>query len=123
MQTNVHYVTLGHAKEAFELVKLQETTKQMEYQAELKKIEAHIEQSRIEQKKVDAEERRKTIQEETRQHQQRAQYQDQLARKRLVLHLNLWLLERVYFWSLDAYRFLTIGFFADTMINYCSNNA
>ncbi|XKL67925.1 hypothetical protein PGB90_003416 [Kerria lacca] len=71
-----------HAKDAFELVRLQETTKQLEYQNELKKIEAHIEQNKIEQKKIDAEERRKTIQEETRQHQQRAQYQDQLARKR-----------------------------------------
>ena len=76
--------SIEHAKEAFELVKLQETTKQMEYQAELKKMEAHIEQTRIEQKRLEAEERRKTIQEETRQHQQRAQYQDQLARKRQV---------------------------------------
>lgn len=56
----------------------------MEYQAELKKMEAHIEQTRIEQKRLEAEERRKTIQEETRQHQQRAQYQDQLARKRYL---------------------------------------
>jgi len=31
---------------------------------------------------VEGEERRKTIQEETKQHQMRAQYQDQLARKR-----------------------------------------
>lgn len=61
----------------------------MEYQAELKKMEAHIEQTRIEQKRLEAEERRKTLQEETRQHQQRAQYQDQLARKRYLLYLVL----------------------------------
>lgn len=35
-----------------------------------------------EQKRVDGDEKRKTLQEETRQHQNRAQYQDQLARKR-----------------------------------------
>lgn len=36
----------------------------------------------IESKRAEAEEKRKLLQEETRQHQARAQYQDQLARKR-----------------------------------------
>lgn len=36
----------------------------------------------IEAKRAEAEEKRKLLQEETRQHQARAQYQDQLARKR-----------------------------------------
>lgn len=36
----------------------------------------------IEAKRAEAEEKRKLLQEETRQHQSRAQYQDQLARKR-----------------------------------------
>ncbi|CAD1472443.1 unnamed protein product [Heterotrigona itama] len=71
-----------HAKEALELSKMQETTKQMERQAEVKRYEAGIEQMKAEQKRIDGEERRKVLQEETKQHQMRAQYQDQLARKR-----------------------------------------
>lgn len=71
-----------HAKEALDLSKLQEMTKQQEMQAKIKEYEASIESARVEQKRVDGEERRKTLQEETRQHQNRAQYQDQLARKR-----------------------------------------
>ncbi|XP_011136606.1 ATPase family AAA domain-containing protein 3A homolog isoform X1 [Harpegnathos saltator] len=71
-----------HAKEALELSKMQETTRQVELQAEMKKYESNIEQLKSEQKRVEGEERRKTIQEETKQHQMRAQYQDQLARKR-----------------------------------------
>jgi ATPase family AAA domain-containing protein 3A/B len=50
----------------------------------MKEYEAHIEHSKVDQKKVDGEEKRKTLQEETKQSQIRAQYQDQLARKRLV---------------------------------------
>lgn len=72
----------AHAKEALELSKLQETTKQLERQAEVKKYEASIEQMKGEQKRIEGEERRKILQEETKQHQMRAQYQDQLARKR-----------------------------------------
>lgn len=72
----------GHSGEALELSKLQEKTKQQEYAMKMKEYEAHIEQSKIEQKRVDGDERRKTIQEETKQHQQREQYHDQLARKR-----------------------------------------
>lgn len=48
----------------------------------MKEYEAHIAQMQVEQKKVEGEEKRKYMQEETRQHTQRAQYQDQLARKR-----------------------------------------
>lgn len=51
-------------------------------QTKLKEYEAHIEQMKVEQKRVEGDERRKTMQEETKQHQMRAQYQDQLARKR-----------------------------------------
>uniref|UniRef100_T1GHF3 ATPase family AAA domain-containing protein n=1 Tax=Megaselia scalaris TaxID=36166 RepID=T1GHF3_MEGSC len=47
-----------------------------------KEYEAHIEQAKVEQKRIDHEERRKTLIEETKHQQQRAQYQDQLARKR-----------------------------------------
>lgn len=61
---------------------MQENTKQIELQTEFKKYETSIEQLKVDQKRVDAEERRKTMQEETKQNQMRAQYQDQLARKR-----------------------------------------
>lgn len=70
------------AKEALELSKMQENSRQMEMQAEYKKYEASIEQLKAEQKRVDGEERRKNMQEDTKQQQIRAQYQDQLARKR-----------------------------------------
>lgn len=41
-----------------------------------------MEQLKVEQVHAAQEEKRKTLAEETKQHQQRAQYQDQLARKR-----------------------------------------
>ena len=48
----------------------------------LQEYEAHLEQLKVEQVRVQQEERRKTLGEETKQQNQRAQYQDQLARKR-----------------------------------------
>nr|NP_001247135.1 belphegor, isoform B [Drosophila melanogaster]NP_524996.1 belphegor, isoform A [Drosophila melanogaster]Q9VEX6.2 RecName: Full=ATPase family AAA domain-containing protein 3A homolog; AltName: Full=Belphegor protein [Drosophila melanogaster]AAF43014.1 AAA family protein Bor [Drosophila melanogaster]AAF43016.1 AAA family protein Bor [Drosophila melanogaster]AAF55289.2 belphegor, isoform A [Drosophila melanogaster]AFH06453.1 belphegor, isoform B [Drosophila melanogaster] len=71
-----------HAREALELSKMQEATRQTEYNTKVKEYEAHIEQAKVEQKRIDHEERRKTLIEETKQQQQRAQYQDQLSRKR-----------------------------------------
>uniref|UniRef100_A0A336LKC1 CSON009718 protein n=1 Tax=Culicoides sonorensis TaxID=179676 RepID=A0A336LKC1_CULSO len=71
-----------NAKEALELSRLQEQTRQAELMAKSKEFEAAMEQSRVEQKRIDHEERRKTLAEETKQQAQRAQYQDQLARKR-----------------------------------------
>jgi len=61
---------------------MQEVTRQQEYMMKVKELEAAIEQNKVEQRRVDGEERRKFLQEETKQNQQRAQYQDQLARKR-----------------------------------------
>lgn len=52
----------GHAKDALELSKLQEASRQQEQMAKIKEYEAAIEQSKVEQKKVDYEERRKTLQ-------------------------------------------------------------
>ncbi|XP_026465167.1 ATPase family AAA domain-containing protein 3A homolog [Ctenocephalides felis] len=72
----------AHAKDALELSKMQEMTRQKEYSVKVKEYEAHIEQAKVEQKRIDHEERRKTLVEETKQHQARAQYQDQLAKKR-----------------------------------------
>nr|CAH7751200.1 unnamed protein product [Callosobruchus chinensis] len=71
-----------HAKDALDLSKQQEATRQIEQQAKIKEYEASIAQMQIEAKRAEAEEKRKLLQEETRQHQARAQYQDQLARKR-----------------------------------------
>lgn len=68
-----------------ELTKLQEATRQAEFAAKVKEYDVHIEQSKIQQKQIEGEEKRKSLQEETKQHQMRAQYQDQLARKRFVL--------------------------------------
>lgn len=71
-----------HAKQALELSKIQEITKQQEQMAKIKEFEASIEQLKLDQRRVDHEERRKTMAEETRQNQQREQYKDQLARQR-----------------------------------------
>ncbi|RWS05690.1 hypothetical protein B4U79_08686 [Dinothrombium tinctorium] len=71
-----------HAKDALELSKMRELTQQMELQAKAKEYEAAIEQAKVEQKRIDYEERRKTLQEEAKLQQQKVQYQDQLARKR-----------------------------------------
>ncbi|XP_050787427.1 ATPase family AAA domain-containing protein 3 isoform X2 [Gopherus flavomarginatus] len=71
-----------HAKDALSLAQLQEQTLQMEQQSKIKEYEAAIEQLKNEQIRVQADERRKTLNEETRQHQARAQYQDKLARQR-----------------------------------------
>ena len=75
-------VLLEFSRDALELTKIQEHTRQQEQLAKIKEYEAHIEQLKVDQKKVDYEERRKNMAEETKQNQQRAQYQDQLARKR-----------------------------------------
>ncbi|XP_045659382.1 ATPase family AAA domain-containing protein 3 [Ursus americanus] len=71
-----------HAKDALSLAQMQEQTLQLEQQSKLKEYEAAVEQLKNEQIRVQAEERRKTLNEETRQHQARAQYQDKLARQR-----------------------------------------
>jgi len=46
----------------------------------------------MEQKRVEAEERKKLLAEETKQHQLRSQYQDQLARKRYYNYFILYLI-------------------------------
>uniref|UniRef100_A0A672JGS9 ATPase family AAA domain-containing protein 3-A-like n=1 Tax=Salarias fasciatus TaxID=181472 RepID=A0A672JGS9_SALFA len=71
-----------HAKEALELARMQEQSTQMEHQSKMKEYEAAVEQLKGDQIRIQAEERRKTLNEETKQHQARAQYQDKLARQR-----------------------------------------
>ena len=48
----------------------------------IKEYEAHIEQMKIEQKKVEGEQRRKTLEEEAKNQKYNAEYQDKLARQR-----------------------------------------
>ncbi|XP_056130090.1 ATPase family AAA domain containing 3 [Lampris incognitus] len=74
--------TSRHAKEALDLARMQEQTTQMDYQSKIKEYEAAVEQLKGDQIKIQGEERRKTLNEETKQHQARAQYQDKLARQR-----------------------------------------
>ncbi|KAF7208720.1 ATPase family AAA domain containing 3 [Nothobranchius furzeri] len=71
-----------HAKEALDLARMQEQTSHLEYQSKIKEYEAAVEQLKGEQIRIQADERRKTLQEETKQNQARAQYQDKLARQR-----------------------------------------
>lgn len=71
-----------NAKEALELSRMQELTKQKEIEAQTKQVEAQIQAMKADQTRVLEEERRKYLSEETRQARARADYQDQLARKR-----------------------------------------
>lgn len=70
------------AKDALELVKVQEGTKQLELQKQIKEYEGAMANAQIEAKKSEMEHRRKMLQEEAKQAQLKAQYEDQLARKR-----------------------------------------
>ncbi|KXJ21276.1 ATPase family AAA domain-containing protein 3 [Exaiptasia diaphana] len=71
-----------HSQQALDLAKVQETTKQLEHQSKIKEYEAGIQQMTLDRVRVEQEEKRKTLSAETQQHQQRAQYDDQLARRR-----------------------------------------
>ncbi|BFZ23194.1 hypothetical protein BsWGS_26233 [Bradybaena similaris] len=71
-----------HAKDALLLIQEQERLKAIEAQKQMKEYETQIEQIKLEQLRAAAEERRKMMAEETKQHQYKAQYDDQLARKR-----------------------------------------
>ncbi|XP_068096686.1 ATPase family AAA domain-containing protein 3-A isoform X1 [Hyperolius riggenbachi] len=71
-----------HAKEALNLAKMQEETLHLEQQSKIKEYEAAVEQLKNEQIRIQGDERRKTLNEETKQNQARAQYQDKLARQR-----------------------------------------
>lgn len=70
------------AKEAFDLTRMQEETKQKELMGQAKEMERQIELAKAEGKRIEQEERRKTLQEQSKLDQQKSQYQDQLARKR-----------------------------------------
>jgi len=75
-------LSVAHAKDALDLTKMQENAKVVESQKQIKEYELQLEKMKVEQIRVSAEEKRKLLGEETRQNQQRADYQDRLARKR-----------------------------------------
>jgi len=70
------------AKEALGLSQQQEVTKQQEQMVKIKEYETSIEQMKIEQKRVEGEQRRKYLEEENKQSKLKSEYQDQLARRR-----------------------------------------
>lgn len=63
------------ATQALDLSKLQEETRQKEQMVKIKEYEAHIEQLKIDQKRVDGEQRRKNMEEEGKQAKYKAEYQ------------------------------------------------
>ena len=63
------------ATQALDLSKLQEETRQKEQMVNIKEYEAHIEQLKIDQKRVDGEQRRKNMEEEGKQAKYKAEYQ------------------------------------------------
>ena len=71
-----------YANQALDLSKKQEETKQHEQMVKIKEYEVSIEQMKIEAKKVDAQEKRKMMEVEAEQAKRKAEYQDQLARRR-----------------------------------------
>uniref|UniRef100_A0A0N5CDD2 AAA domain-containing protein n=1 Tax=Strongyloides papillosus TaxID=174720 RepID=A0A0N5CDD2_STREA len=72
----------SNAKEALELSRLQELTKHKEIDMEKTRMEAQIATVKLEQARIMEEEKRKTLAEQTKHANARAEYQDQLARKR-----------------------------------------
>ena len=70
------------AREALELSRNQEETKQKEQMVKIKEYELHVEQMKIEGKKVEGDERRKNLHEEAKISKNNSEYQDKLARQR-----------------------------------------
>ncbi|CAK4114777.1 unnamed protein product [Aphanomyces euteiches] len=70
-----------YAKEAFQMAKETEKTKQMEHQAKVKENEALYKAYEVQRIQKEGEETRKNMEAQTEHNQRRAQYQDQLKRK------------------------------------------
>ena len=77
-----------NAKSAIELIKTQEATKQHEFSAKRAEMEAYAQQQRAQNIEREAEEARKTLDAQTQHERHRAEYQDELERKRQVDMLN-----------------------------------
>lgn len=77
-----------NAAQAIELIKTQETTKQHEAAAKRAEMDAYAQQMRSQNIEKEGDEARKTLDAQTQHEQRRADYQDQLERKRQVDMLN-----------------------------------
>jgi ATPase family AAA domain-containing protein 3A/B len=77
-----------NAPAAIELIKTQETTKQHEAAAKRAEMDAYTQQMRAQNIEKEAEEARKTLESQSQHDQRRAEYRDQLERKRQVDMLN-----------------------------------
>jgi len=71
-----------YATQALDLAKMQEDTRQQEQITKIKEYEVHLEQIKIEQKRVEGEEKRKQMKQDAEISKHKAEYQDQLARRR-----------------------------------------
>ncbi|XP_078486551.1 ATPase family AAA domain-containing protein 3-like isoform X2 [Ciona intestinalis] len=72
----------ANAKEALELARMQESTKQVEFQGKVKEYEMNLEHLKMDQIKMQGEERRKTLSQDAKIKKEQAEYQDLLARRR-----------------------------------------
>mmetsp|Transcript_22040 Transcript_22040/g.46385 ORF Transcript_22040/g.46385 Transcript_22040/m.46385 type:complete len:574 (-) Transcript_22040:138-1859(-) len=77
-----------NASSAIELIKTQETTKQHEAAAKRSEYEAYAQQLKQQNIQAEAEEARKTLDAQTQHERHRAEYRDELERKRQVDMLN-----------------------------------
>lgn len=77
-----------NASQAIELIKTQEATKQHEAAAKRAEMDAYSQQMRAQNIEKEGDEARKTLDAQTQHEQRRADYQDQLERKRQVDMLN-----------------------------------
>jgi ATPase family AAA domain-containing protein 3A/B len=77
-----------NAAKAIEVIKAQELTKQQEFAAKRSEMEAYAQQQRAQNIEREADEARKTLDAQTQHERQRAQYRDELERKRQVDMLN-----------------------------------
>mmetsp|Transcript_36511 Transcript_36511/g.75992 ORF Transcript_36511/g.75992 Transcript_36511/m.75992 type:complete len:580 (-) Transcript_36511:382-2121(-) len=77
-----------NANQAIDLIKTQEATKQHESAAKRAEYDAYTQQMRAQNIEKEGEEARKTLDAQTQHEQKRAEYQDQLERKRQVDMLN-----------------------------------
>ena len=77
-----------NARQAIDLIQTQEATKQHEAAAKRAEMDAYAQQMRSQNIEREGEEARKTLDAQTQHEQRRAEYQDQLERKRQVDMLN-----------------------------------
>lgn len=77
-----------NAKEALKLINVQELTKQKEHEAERAKYQAYKEEMAIRRIQEEEQAAKRTLQEQTMQDRERANYKDQLERKRMVDQIN-----------------------------------